>query len=208
MADDHIDRIVRDWALARPELDVASVAVIGRILRAARYLEREIERNLADFDLSTSEFNVLGALRRRTSPVAPSELSRALLLSSGGLTKLLGRLESAGLIRRLPDPSDRRGLLVALTDDGLSLQEHAFQAHLENEATLLAPLSLADRGIVAGILRTLLVAFEDADGRLLPRSSPSLPEYATEDAEVRRTRQSSRDSSLSQSSLLDFGGQE
>src|SRR5438034_4279376 len=125
MHEDHIDRIVAEWDRERPDLDVRPVAAVGRILRAARYLEREIERELESFGLGLTEFNALCALRRAGEPycVSPKQLGSALLLSSGGLTKLLERLETEGLVSRQPDPHDGRGVVVRLTDSGRQLQE-------------------------------------------------------------------------------------
>lgn len=174
---DHVDMIVDAWAREDPGLDTASIAVVGRVLRIARYLEREVSLELARFDLSISEFNALSALRRTGTPYAlsPTELSRALLLSSGGLTKLLERLEARGLIARTPDLSDGRGVVVKLTADGYDLQENAMRAHVENERQLLAPLDGPMRNELADTLRVLLIAFEDSAGRIRPLSRTRPP---------------------------------
>jgi DNA-binding MarR family transcriptional regulator len=167
---DHIDHIVADWDRERPGLDVRPLAVVGRILRAARYLEREIERELASFGLGLTDFNALSALRRAGNPysLSPKQLGSALLLSSGGLTKLLERLEAEELVSRLPDPDDGRAVRVRLTEAGMRLQEHAFEAHLTNEEELLAPLDGEERAAVGDALRTLLAAFEAGAGRARP----------------------------------------
>lgn len=167
MERDHVDTIVEEWALERPELDTSAIAVVGRVLRVARYLERKIERCLSTFGLGISEFNVLAALGRAGSPYSrsPTQLSQALLLTSGGLTKLLDRLEAAGLIQREPDPTDRRGLLVRLSPDGKARLDEAMNAHLENEERLLADISPEDREDLKRVLRTMLVSFEDHEPR-------------------------------------------
>jgi DNA-binding MarR family transcriptional regulator len=169
---DHTARILEQWAHEAPDLNTAPIAVAGRILRAARYLEREIDRELATFGLSVHAFNALSALRR-TSPqheLTPTALRHALLFTSGGLSKLLERLERSGLVRREQATTDRRVTVVCLTDLGREVQDRALRAHLRNEEELLAPLTDADREAIAGILRRLLAAFEDADPR--PRQSP------------------------------------
>ena len=168
--DDHVDRIVREWADEYPSLDTEAMAVIGRILRVARYLERDVELELARFGLSVSEFNALSALRRRGEPYAlsPTELSRGLMLSSGGMTKLVERLEARGLVVRTPDATDGRGVVVALTQAGRELQEAAIDAHVVNETELLGPLDADTREGLTHILRTLLVAFEGNAGRMRP----------------------------------------
>src|SRR5262245_37174792 len=131
MSQDHMDRIAADWARELPELDTRAVAVIGRLQRASRLLEREIDKELAGFGLTVAEFNALCALRRAGPPyrLSPKRLSEALLYSSGGLTKLLERLEARGMITRDADPNDGRGVLVSLTPDGMKLGQDAMNAH-------------------------------------------------------------------------------
>ena len=167
---DHVDRIVREWAEEYPVLDTEAMALIGRILRVARYLERDVELELARFGLSISEFNALSALRRRGEPysLSPTELSRGLMLSSGGLSKLVERLEARGLVIRTPDQTDGRGVVVALTQEGRELQEAAIDAHVANENELVGPLDPEVREELTRILRTLLVAFEGNAGRMRP----------------------------------------
>ena len=140
---DHVDRIIRDWALVAPELDTDAIAVIGRVMRASRLLLLEVERSLATFDLTINEFNTLNALRRAGPPhrLSPKEVGVSLLFSSGGLTKLLERLESRGLVAREPDPDDGRGVLVSLTPAGMDLQDRAMRAH-----QVISPNAKAWRG--------------------------------------------------------------
>jgi DNA-binding MarR family transcriptional regulator len=168
--EDHVDRIVHEWAEEYPSLDTEAMALIGRILRIARYLERDVELELGRFGLSISEFNALSALRRRGEPhsLSPTELSRGLMLSSGGLSKLVERLEARGLVVRTPDETDGRGVVVALTDEGRDLQEAAIDAHVANENELLGPLDSDAREQLTRVLRTLLVAFEGNAGRMRP----------------------------------------
>jgi DNA-binding MarR family transcriptional regulator len=160
---DHIDRIIEAWAREMPGVDTAPMALVGRLLRASRHVERDIEQRLVTFGLNLTEFNILGALRRNGSPyrMAPAELSRSLLLTSGGLTKRLDRLEQDGLIARSPDPNDRRSVLVRLTPEGRNLIEEALSDHLGNEAGLVAPLSPEQRDALTSALRTLLMSYED-----------------------------------------------
>ena len=170
MAGDQIDQIVADWAREVPEFDTRAIAAIGRLVRATRLLEGEIDKELAQFELTVAEFNAICALRRAGPPhrLSPKQLGVALLFSSGGLTKLLERLEFRGLVTREPDPSDGRGVLVELTPAGKALQEGAMAAHRANEDELLAPLSAAQRDALSNILRDLLVAFEVNAGRVRP----------------------------------------
>ena len=77
------------------------------------------------------------------------------MLTSSGTTKRLDKLEAAGLVAREPDPNDRRGTLIALTDQGRALVDQVTGPHLANEARLLAPLSAEEREQLAALLRTL-----------------------------------------------------
>jgi DNA-binding MarR family transcriptional regulator len=170
-----MDRITADWARELPDLDTRAIAVIGRLERATRLVEREIVKELELFELTIAEFNTLCALRRSGPPyrLSPKNLSDALLFSSGGLTKLLERLEARGLARREPDPNDGRGVLVCLTSEGKDLGERAMGAHRLNEEELLAPLNDSQRAALSDILRDLLVAFEAGVGRMRPVPHPA-----------------------------------
>jgi DNA-binding MarR family transcriptional regulator len=167
---DHVDHIVDAWAQELPELETEAIALIGRVMRASRLLQLEVERSLGNLDLTINEFNTLNALRRAGPPyrLSPKEVGVSLLFSSGGLTKLLERLESRGLVAREPDPNDGRGVLVSLTPTGMDLQDRAMRAHQVNEEELLTPLTRAQRESLNSTLRDLLIAFEASAGRMRP----------------------------------------
>jgi DNA-binding MarR family transcriptional regulator len=177
---DHVDRIIEAWAREMPGVDTSPMAVVGRLLRASRHLQRGIERQLAVFGLNMTEFNILAALRRTGTPyrIAPADLSRSLLLTSGGLTKRIDRLEVEGLIERSPALDDRRSVLVGLTPAGLAVIDEAVAVHLRTEAQLIESLSLEDRDALTSVLRTLLASFEDgyqSSRRRVPRP-PAAPQ--------------------------------
>ncbi|MGH8110422.1 MAG: MarR family winged helix-turn-helix transcriptional regulator [Rhodanobacteraceae bacterium] len=168
---DEIDRIVENWKRERPDLDVSPTHVLQRITRIALLQETSIAQVLAEFGLSWGEYLVLAALRREGPPhrMNPTTLYGSVLLSSGGMTKRLDRLESAGLVKREPDPADRRGRLVVLTKHGKDLVDRAVVAHLSNEERLLAALSATDRRKLTSLLRKLLVS--EPFGRLDPQQA-------------------------------------
>jgi DNA-binding MarR family transcriptional regulator len=167
---DHVDRLIAEWAKELPALDTDAIALIGRLMRASRLLQLEVERSLDTFNLTINEFNTLNALRRAGHPhrLSPKDVGVSLLFSSGGLTKLLERLEGRGLVAREPNPDDGRGVLVLLTPAGKRLQEEAMAAHQANEEELLTPLTRAQRERLNSILRDLLIAFEASTGRMRP----------------------------------------
>jgi DNA-binding MarR family transcriptional regulator len=154
---DGVDLILEQWQRERPDLDPSAIGVVGRISRLARELEQRLEPVYREHGLEPGWHDVLATLRRTGPPyrLRPTEFSSALMLTSSGTTKRLDRLEAAGLITREPDPDDRRGTLIALTDAGRERIDAVTEAHLANEHRLLGALSDAERDRLAGLLRKL-----------------------------------------------------
>src|SRR4051812_36719056 len=154
---DGVDTIIEQWRAARPDLDPSPIGVIGRISRLARELEQRLEPVYRAHGLEAGWHDVLATLRRNGAPfrMRPTDLTSQLMLTSSGTTKRLDRLEEAGLVTRQPDPSDRRGTLIALTDAGRARIDAVTDAHLANEAELLAALSPDERDQLAALLRKL-----------------------------------------------------
>lgn len=161
---DHVDRILAQWAGERPDLDVAPMAVVGRISRAARLLERGVATALEEHGLATGEFDLLATLRRSGPPyrLTPGALVAASMVTSGAVTARLDRLVEKGLVTRETDPANRRSVLVTLTDSGLAAVDRAVEIHVANEERLLGGLSAADREQLADLLRRLLLDLGDA----------------------------------------------
>lgn len=164
---DHIDAVIADWALERPDLDVSPIAVIARVGRLAAHLGVAVDATLAEFGLNRGSFEVLATLRRAGPPYRRPlhALVAAQAVTPGSMSVRIDRLESLGLVRREPDPDDGRGVLVALTPTGLVAFDAAAPAHLANEARLLAPLAPTERAALADLLRRSLLLFETPDGR-------------------------------------------
>jgi DNA-binding MarR family transcriptional regulator len=169
-APDHIDGVVAQWRRERPGLDVAPLALVGRLFRATQLADAALSEPLREMGLQAGWIDLLAALRRAGPPyeLKPTELMRATMLSSGGMTKRLDRLVEAGLVERRPDPGDRRGTLVRLTRRGRRTVDAAIDAHAANEARLLQALSASERRTLDGLLRKLLAGMED-DGPAEPR---------------------------------------
>jgi len=160
---DHVDQLLAQWHAEMPDLDPSPMAVIARLSRLSRIFERRVEEVYAEHGLNQSQFGVLAALRRAGHPycLSPTALYNSLLISSGAMTNRLERLESAGYIERIPDPEDGRSMLVALTPAGKRLIERVVGPHYENERLLLAALGRPEQEQLAGLLRRLLLEFED-----------------------------------------------
>ncbi len=159
---DHVDEIVAQWGRERPDLDTSPLATFGRIFRVGALADAALARRMEPYALQPGWFDILAALRRAGDPfeLNPTELMRSTLLSSGGMTKRLDRLQEAGLVRRRPDPDDRRGTLVGLTRKGRTAVDAALVSHLANEEDLLAPLGAGERRTLDRLLRKLLVGLE------------------------------------------------
>ncbi|PWJ26317.1 MarR family transcriptional regulator [Branchiibius hedensis] len=159
---DEVDAIVAAWHRERADLDVEPLQVFSRISRLDTLLEQARGAAFDEHDLETWEFDVLSALRRVGAPyqLSPGVLVQQTLVTSGTMTNRVDRLERRGLVRRLPDPRDRRGVLVQLTPSGRALVDAAMADLLEHERELLARMPARDRERLAGALRALLSAVE------------------------------------------------
>jgi DNA-binding MarR family transcriptional regulator len=163
---DEVDDLVAAWGTQRPDLDVEPMQVLSRVSRLARHLDIARRGAFASHGLEPWEFDVLSALRRAGPPfqLTPGALLRATLVTSGTMTNRIDRLAAAGLVRREPDPRDRRGVLVTLSDQGREAVDAALTDLLDREQGLLAGLAGEQRATLAALLRALLVPF-DAAGR-------------------------------------------
>lgn len=154
---DHIDSLQAQWRWELPDVDTRGMAVIGRARRIALRLRADIEAVFARHGLDSGEFDVISTLRRAGPPyrLTPTELYRTLMISSGGLTARLNRLEAAGLIVRDRASGDGRSLPVQLTEDGVRVSEAAFREKMALENRMLESLSPAEQRQLAELLRKL-----------------------------------------------------
>jgi len=160
--EDEVDRLVAAWQRERPDLAVDPMQVLSRVTRLARHLDLARRTAFAAHDLETWEFDVLSALRRAGEPYAlsPGRLIRETMVTSGTMTNRVDRLAARGLVERLPDPDDRRGVLVRLTDQGRLRVDAALEDLLDRERVLLSGLSASQRSSLADLLRTVVVPFD------------------------------------------------
>jgi DNA-binding MarR family transcriptional regulator len=165
---DNVDRMLEVWKHELPDLDLATEGIVERIQKLNKYLDRVMNETLAEFNLDRGEWRLLGALRRSGPPYrrSPGHLADDLGLSSGAMTNRLDRLEGAGLLRRLPDPDDRRALKVELTDAGWRAWQDSTGAQAQKEALLASALDPAEKEALNGLLRRLMLEFERQSGKL------------------------------------------
>lgn len=159
---DGIDRMIDAWRRALPGLDPSPLGLVGRVIVLAQHLEKSVNAALARHGLALGQFDILATLRRHgpKGGLAPGQLLENVMLSSGGMTARLTRLEQDGLIRRLPDPTDRRGVVVELTPKGRKLIEAAAATRFAEATESLPPLSGPERGALAELLGKWLTAIE------------------------------------------------
>ena len=164
MKSDQVDAILAMWRRARPDLDPSPMGVVFRLKRLARTFERATAKNFARHGLEPGQFDLLATLRRTGPPhrLSAGKLATALMITTGSVTNRVDGLEVAGLIRRLDDPDDRRGVLVELTAKGLRQVDAALEQHLATERELLAGLTPAQQTQLTDLLRRLALAHGDA----------------------------------------------
>ena len=165
MTDDQIDEVLGSWRSTRPSIDTGPLEVTGRLSRIGPLLARRQEAVFSRFGVNRGEVGALSALRVSGPPhrLSPTRLGRGLMLSSAGVTSRIDRLERRGLVRRLPDPDDRRGVIVELTDEGEKLVDEAVAAVAESDRQLLGRLDPDEISQLQGLLKKLLAGLEPAD---------------------------------------------
>ncbi|HEX6679153.1 MAG TPA: MarR family transcriptional regulator [Gaiellaceae bacterium] len=163
---DHVDRWLETIRERLPMLDPEVEGIVDRIQGLSRRFKRATNETLAEFKLDHAEYKLLGFLNRQdeTYRSSPGKLARVMELSSGAMTNRLDRMEEAGLLRRLPDPSDRRGLLVELTPEGKRLYEDAIGVQARKEELIASALSVSEKKQLNALLRRLMIEFERLEG--------------------------------------------
>ncbi|MEE2034272.1 MarR family winged helix-turn-helix transcriptional regulator [Rhodococcus chondri] len=154
---DAVDDIVSQWAREWPDLNVTPLEVLGRLHRTYLRYQSAIGRIFDEYDINMASFDVLAALRRAGEPysMTSGQLAESSLVTTGGITLRIDRLEKAGLVRRERDADDRRIVHAELTDAGKKLVDAVAVAHFENETRMLAEMSTDDQVELAGLLRKL-----------------------------------------------------
>ncbi len=153
---DHVGRILEQWAVSRPDLDVSPMGIVGRLHRLAAVLDDELRPVFAEAGLGEGEFDLLATLRRTEPPheLTPSQLAASAMVTSGAMTKRLDRLERRGLVRRTVSETDARSRRVTLTDEGFALVDEVLAKHVANEHRLVSSLSDLERSRLAHLLET------------------------------------------------------
>ncbi len=162
MPRDFTDYLIERWISLIPELETRPLHVTSRLERIGLHLARREEEVFGRFGLNRGEVGVLSSLRIAGPPhrLSPTRLGRGLMLSSAGITSRIDRLERRGLVRRIPDPDDRRGVIVELTERGLEVVDAAVNANAVNEREALGRLAPEDIDALDALLRKVLTGLE------------------------------------------------
>jgi len=142
-----MEGILAQWRRERPDIDPAPMAVCGEVWRAGEKLRQGVLDNISNYNLDFAGMDVLLTLRRQGEgeTLSPSLLAKDMMLSTSAMTNRLDRLEKRGLVERMMDPNDRRGQMVALTNEGFDLANEVVVTHVETEEKLLSNLSIEER---------------------------------------------------------------
>jgi DNA-binding MarR family transcriptional regulator len=160
-ARDHVDDRLDELRGKLPDLDLDVEGIVERIQGIERRLRLTMEETLRDHGLSYGEWKLLCAVRRAPDHVStPGELSSALELSSGATTNRIDQLEHDGLVGRSPDPTDRRGVLVGLTDEGNRVWIESTNAQAIKEKLIAGALTKAEQHQLNALLRKLMLELE------------------------------------------------
>ena len=159
---DRLDWLTQNWSRVRPDMDITPWQVWGRTTRIHDLFLAAITPALKKHGLTFKEFQTLAALVLVGPPYQanPNEITKFNLLTSGGTTNLLSRMEKEGLVRRKPDPADKRGVIVQITDKGLDSFSASVVEENRIEHDLLSTLSPEERRVLAILLRKLLLSID------------------------------------------------
>jgi DNA-binding MarR family transcriptional regulator len=161
---DHVDRFLDEIRAELPaDLDLEVEGIVDRINGINWRIRKMLDETLDQYDLTSGDWKVLCSLRWKGKPHRRSagDLARIADLSSGAMTNRLDQLEQAGLVKRLADPDDRRGVLVELTPKGLRLHREAIGVQAEKEAMLAEALTDRETTQLNDLLRRVMLVLEE-----------------------------------------------
>src|SRR5262245_7547801 len=160
--EDWVDRAVRRWASEIPDLDPVTEALVERINKINKLLKRSLADTAEEFGLTIEDWELLARLRWLGPPyrLTPGHLADQLALSPAAMTGRLDRLEKRGLVRRLPDPGDRRSVPVELTESGVEAWDRTVGVQAVKERLIAGVLSPAEKDVLNDLLRRLLKSLD------------------------------------------------
>jgi DNA-binding MarR family transcriptional regulator len=169
---DVVDRGLEHWKREFPDMDLATEGLVSRIHKISRYIDKAMRETAGEFGLAVSDWDVLSSLRKQGPPycLKPSELCTDMMLTSGAMTSRLDKLEEQGLVTRTPDPDDRRGVLVQLTDKGRDVWGQAVEVQASKEKFFADVLTDEEKDLTNDMLRKMLLTFQKKSGKVPRRA--------------------------------------
>ena len=160
---DKVDTIIEQWNREQPDLDVTSMALIGRFKQITQRLSLEMAKTFTEHGLNAANFDVLATLRRAGPPYAlsPNDLIVSTMVTSGTMTNRIDQLIKSGLVERIQNPNDRRSVVVSLTKKGFTIIDQTLKAHVATQNRLTSGLSEDESNKLNDLLRKFLMSLED-----------------------------------------------
>lgn len=160
---DKVDNIIKQWNQERPDLNVAPMALIGRIKRISQFLNTGMSKTFSEHGLNAANFDVLATLRRSGPPYAlsPNDLIASTMVTSGTMTNRIDQLIKAGLVERKKNPEDGRSFAISLTTKGFDVIDSALSDHVSTQDELTSGLTQEEQKRLNILLRKFVKSFED-----------------------------------------------
>jgi DNA-binding MarR family transcriptional regulator len=155
---DTVDNLLVQWGEERPDLDISALGISVRVDILAKHWQRATSASLKTLGLKLREYEVLAALRRQGEPyqMPATMLAKSALLSPGAMTIRIDQLEKKKWVKRRVDPTDGRGVLIGLTQNGLKLIERAIETRINVADQAVSSLSNKQRRDAEVLLRKLM----------------------------------------------------
>ena len=159
-----MDEIKAQWAMQRPDLNTGPMELIGRLIRLAAHLSQEMGETFSLHGLSAASFDVLATLLRSGPPhaLSPNQLLATMMVTSGTMTNRIDQLEKDGLVARVQNPSDKRSVLIKLTEKGHRIIDEAVTEHVKTQTRLVSVIADGERAKLNALLRSYLTSIEAA----------------------------------------------
>lgn len=159
---DWTDSLLIGLGTTRQASEIEPYQVTARISRLSLHIAKVQDESFGRFGLNRGEVGVLAALMLAgpKQRLSPTQLFKGLMLSSAGITSRLDRLESRGYVRRTRHATDRRSVLVEITEAGRKVLDQAITADAKREGEIVAVLNRAERRALAGLLRKVIQGLE------------------------------------------------
>ena len=162
MANQNLIQIAPDFSKRYPGASPKATETAMNLVRTSELLVKRIAELIQPFDLTPSSGLVLGILADFGEPLPPNKIAERLIISRASVTSLIDSLERRGYVRRLPHSTDRRMLLIELTDAGRQVA-HDFRLLVhQNQKGWLAALTEQEQTQLIDTLHRIQAALSDS----------------------------------------------